>query len=179
MDNVKFDQTVDVEKSSTFNLEAEQALIGLLLVNNEVLGEIESIIDEDHFYDAINRKIFGHIASRTKKGLLVSPITLKPYLVSDEAFKDTDVPSLLTELSAMAISAYAARDYAKALFDLAVRRKLVDVGSEIIIDARKVNEDTAPAELITKAEQSLYNVASTGTKSVSYTHLTLPTTPYV
>ena len=104
MDNVKFDQTVDVEKSSTFNLEAEQALIGLLLVNNEVLGEIESIIDEDHFYDAINRKIFGHIASRTKKGLLVSPITLKPYLVSDEAFKDIDVPSLLTELSAMAIS---------------------------------------------------------------------------
>ena len=66
MDNVKFDQTVDVEKSSTFNLEAEQALIGLLLVNNEVLGEIESIIDEDHFYDVINRKIFGHIASRTK-----------------------------------------------------------------------------------------------------------------
>ena len=168
MDNVKFDQTVDVEKSSTFNLEAEQALIGLLLVNNEVLGEIESIIDEDHFYDAINRKIFGHIASRTKKGLLVSPITLKPYLVSDEAFKDIDVPSLLTELSAMAISAYAARDYATALFDLAVRRKLVDVGNEIIIDARKVNEDTAPAQLITKAEQSLYDVASTGTKSRSF-----------
>ena len=131
----------------------EQALIGLLLVNNEVLGEIESIIDEDHFYDAINRKIFGHIASRTKKGLLVSPITLKPYLVSDEAFKDIDVP-LLTELSAMAISARA-RDYATAL-DLAVRRKLVDVGSEIILDARKVNEDTEPTQLISKAEQSLY-----------------------
>ncbi len=65
MDNVKFDQTADVDTSSTFNLEAEQALIGLLLVNNEVLGEIEAIIGEDHFYDAINRKIFGHIASRT------------------------------------------------------------------------------------------------------------------
>ena len=49
MDNAKFDQTVDVEKSSTFNLEAEQALLGLLLVNNEVLGEIEAIIGEDHF----------------------------------------------------------------------------------------------------------------------------------
>ena len=72
MDNVKFDQTVDVEKSATFNLEAEQALIGLLLVNNEVLGEIESIIAEDHFYDGLNRRIFSHIASRTKKGLIVS-----------------------------------------------------------------------------------------------------------
>ncbi len=171
MDNVKFDQTVDEEKSSTFNLEAEQALIGLLLVNNEILGEIESIIGEDHFYDVINRKIFGHIASRTKKGLLVSPITLKPYLDSDEAFKDIDVPSLLTELSAMAISAYAAKDYATALFDLAVRRKLVDVGSEIILDARKVAEDTAPAKLISKAEQSLYNVASTGTQSRSFAPL--------
>ena len=108
MDNVKLDQTADVDKSSTFNLEAEQALIGLLLVNSEVLGEIESIIDEDHFYDGINKKIFTHIASRTKKGLIVSPITLKPYLDSDEDFHDIDVPSLLTELSAMAISAYAA-----------------------------------------------------------------------
>ena len=80
MDNVKLDQTADVDKSSTFNLEAEQALIGLLLVNSDVLGEIESIIDEDHFYDGINKKIFIHIASRTKKGLIVSPITLKPYL---------------------------------------------------------------------------------------------------
>ena len=127
MDNVKFNQTVDEEKSSTFNLEAEQALLGLLLVNNDVLGEIEMIIGEDHFYDGINKKIFSHIASRTKKGLIVSPITLKPYLNSDEDFKDIDVPSLLTELSAMAISAYAAKDYAIALFDLAVRRNLVDI----------------------------------------------------
>ena len=51
MDNVKLDQTADVDKSSTFNLEAGASLIGLLLVNNEVLGEIESIIDEDHFYE--------------------------------------------------------------------------------------------------------------------------------
>ena len=99
MDNVKLDQTSDVDKSSTFNIEAEQALIGLLLVNSEILGEIETIIDEDHFYDGLNRRIFSHIASRTKKGLIVSPITLKPYLDSDEAFKDIDVPSLLTELS--------------------------------------------------------------------------------
>ena len=159
MDNVKFDQTAEVEKSSTFNLEAEQALIGLLLVNNEVLGEIESIIAEDHFYDGLNRRIFSHIASRTKKGLIVSPITLKPYLDSDEAFKDIDVPSLLTELSAMAISAYAAKDYATALFDLAIRRQLIDIGNEIIIDARKITEDTIPAQLITKAEQSLYDLS--------------------
>jgi replicative DNA helicase len=168
MDNVKFDQSVDEEKSSTFNIEAEQALLGLLLVNNEVLGEIETVIGEDHFYDGLNRKIFSHIASRTKKGLVVSPITLKPYLDSDEDFKNIDVPSLLTELSAMAISAYAAKDYANALFDLAVRRKLVDIGNEIIVDARKITEDTGPTQLIIKAEQSLYDVASTGTQSKTF-----------
>ena len=168
MDNVKFDQSVDEEKSSTFNIEAEQALLGLLLVNNEVLGEIETVIGEDHFYDGLNRKIFSHIASRTKKGLVVSPITLKPYLDSDEDFKNIDVPSLLTELSAMAISAYAAKDYANALFDLAVRRKLIDIGSEIIVDARKITEDTVPTQLIIKAEQSLYDVASTGTQSKTF-----------
>ena len=61
MDNIKFDQTVDEDKSATFNVEAEQALLGLLLVNNEILGEIENIIGEDHFYDGINRKIFNFV----------------------------------------------------------------------------------------------------------------------
>ena len=103
-----------------------------------------------------------------KKGLVVSPITLKPYLDSDEDFKSIDVSSLLTELSAMAISAYAAKDYANALFELAVRRKLVEIGNEIIVDARKITEDTGPTQLIIKAEQSLYDVASTGTQSKTF-----------
>ena len=47
MDNVTYNQTTDQEATSTFNIEAEQALIGLLLVNNEVLGEIETIIGEE------------------------------------------------------------------------------------------------------------------------------------
>ena len=68
----------------------------------------------------------------------------------------------------MAISAYAAKDYANALFDLAVRRKLVDIGNEIIVDARKITEDTGPTQLIIKAEQSLYDVASTGTQSKTF-----------
>ena len=68
MDNVKLDQTADVDKSSTFNLEAEQALIGLLLVNSEVLGEIESIIDEDHFYDGINKKYSTILHLEPEKG---------------------------------------------------------------------------------------------------------------
>jgi replicative DNA helicase len=168
MDNVTYNQTTDQEATSTFNIEAEQALIGLLLVNNEVLGEIETIIGEEHFYDGINKKIFSHIASRTRKGMIVSPITLKPYLDSDEDFKDIDVPSLLTELSAMAISAFAAKDYATSLFELAVRRKLVEIGSEIITDAKKVTEETIQSQLITKAEQSLYHVASIGTQSKNF-----------
>ena len=168
MDNVTLNQTTVEGDSSTFNVEAEQALIGLLLVNNDILGEIESIVKEEHFYDAINRKIFGHIVSRTQKGLIVSPITLKPYLDSDEDFIDIDVPSLLTELTAMAISAFAARDYASSIFELAVRRNLVEIGNQLIVDAKKISEDTVPERLITKAEQSLYNVASTGTQSRNF-----------
>ena len=76
MDNAKFDQTVDVEKSSTFNLEAEQALLGLLLVNNEVLGEIEAIIGEDHFYDAINRKYLVILLQERKKVRLFHQLPL-------------------------------------------------------------------------------------------------------
>ena len=67
MDNVKFDQTAEVEKSSTFNLEAEQALVSLLLVNNEVLGEIESIIAEDLFYDGLNRRILAILHQEQKR----------------------------------------------------------------------------------------------------------------
>ena len=153
---------------ATFNIEAEQSLIGLLLINNEILGEIETLVSEEHFFDGFHKKIFSLIASKARRGLTASPITLKPYLDSDEDFKEIDTASLLTELSARAISAFAAKDYANSIFELALRRSLIDIGQNIIIKARKVSEDNAPDKLIVEAEQSLYEVASKGTSNRTF-----------
>ena len=154
--------------ASTFNIEAEQSLIGLLLINNEILAEIESLITEEHFFDSFHKKIFSLIASKARKGLVASPVTLKPYLDSDEDFKDIDSATLLTELSARAINAFAAKDYARSIFDLAVRRKLIEIGHEVISKARVVSENNTPEKLIVEAEQSLYDVASKGSNNRTF-----------
>tara|TARA_X000001036_G_scaffold368011_1_gene353493 strand:- start:1056 stop:2507 length:1452 start_codon:yes stop_codon:yes gene_type:complete len=154
--------------ASTFNIEAEQSLIGLLLINNEILTEIESLVSEEHFFDSFHKKIFSLIASKARKGLTASPVTLKPYLESDEDFKDVDAATLLTELSARAINAFAAKDYARSIFDLAVRRKLIEIGHDVISKARVVSENNTPEKLIVEAEQSLYDVASKGSNNRTF-----------
>ncbi len=154
--------------TSTFNIEAEQSLIGLLLINNEILTEIEQLVSEEHFFDNFHKKIFSLIASKARKGLTASPVTLKPYLDSDEDFKDIDTATLLTELSARAINAFAAKDYARSIFDLAVRRKLIEIGHEVISKARIVSEANTPDALIVEAEQSLYDIASKGSNNRTF-----------
>ena len=59
------------------NIEAEQAVIGSILISNEIFDEINIIITSNNFYDPMHQKIFEAIESLIYKGLLANPITLK------------------------------------------------------------------------------------------------------
>ncbi|MDA9839048.1 replicative DNA helicase, partial [Candidatus Pelagibacter sp.] len=61
------------------NIEAEQAVIGSLLVNNEIFDEISTIISGINFYDPMHQKIFDAVDTLIYKGMLANPITLKNY----------------------------------------------------------------------------------------------------
>ena len=144
------------------NIEAEQALLGALLLNNEIFDRVAAIVEPHHFYDPVHGRIFECAAGRILKGVRADPVALKPFLADDEGLAELGGPDYLARLAGAAISIVAAKDYAQAIRDLAMRRDLIRIGEEIQTRATDVGEDIEPPEQITQAEQQLYSLAEKG-----------------
>jgi replicative DNA helicase len=144
------------------NIEAEQALLGALLLNNEVFDRIDSIVKANHFYEPVHGRIYELAAKRIQKNALASPVTLKPFLAEDEGLQQLGGTEYLARLAGATISISAARDYAETIRDLALRRDLVQIGEEIVVRAATFDSDAEPAEQITEAEAALYSLAERG-----------------
>src|SRR5690606_23291344 len=140
------------------NIEAEQQLLGAILVNNDIYDRIASLIRAEHFFDPVHARIFEIAAARIQKNALASPGTLKAFMEDDPGLKELGGPAYLVRLAGAAISAFAARDYAQMIYDLAVRRELIQLGRDISDRAQKVEVDSEPREQITEAEQRLYKL---------------------
>ena len=144
------------------NIEAEQQLLGAILTNNEVYDRIASLVKPVHFFDPVHQRIFERAAARIQKNALASPVTLKPFFEDDAGLAELGGPSYLARLAGAAISAYAARDYAQMIYDLAVRRELIGLGRDISAKAAKVEVDSEPRDQIIEAEQRLYQLGEQG-----------------
>lgn len=144
------------------NIEAEQALLGAILVNNEVYDRVAAIIESRHFYDPLHARIYEVAGRRIQKNALATPITLKPFFEDDEALAEVGGPAYLARLAGAAVSIFNARDFAQSIHDLSVRRELMDVGEDIVLTARTADHEIEPRDQIVEAEQRLYALAETG-----------------
>tara|TARA_R110002124_G_scaffold132305_2_gene294827 strand:+ start:5933 stop:7432 length:1500 start_codon:yes stop_codon:yes gene_type:complete len=144
------------------NIEAEQALLGALLVNNDVYDKIAAIVKDIHFFDPVHARIFETIAARIQKNALASPVTIKAFFEDDEGLAELGGPSYLARLAGASVSVFAARDYAQMIYDMAIRRDLMAIGEEISSKARLVEISSEPAEQIVEAEQRLYALSEQG-----------------
>jgi replicative DNA helicase len=144
------------------NIEAEQQLLGAILTNNEVYDRIAALVKPVHFFDPVHQRIFERAAARIQKNALASPVTLKPFFEDDAGLAELGGPAYLARLAGAAISAYAARDYAQMIYDLAVRRELIGLGRDISAKAAKVEVDSEPRDQIIEAEQRLYQLGEQG-----------------
>ncbi|GMG81206.1 replicative DNA helicase [Paralimibaculum aggregatum] len=144
------------------SIEAEQAVLGALLINNEVFDRISGIIEAHHFYDPVHGRIFALAASRIGKRMLASPVTLKPFLADDEGLKELGGVAYLARLAEAVVSIISVRDYAIEVRDLALRRDLMRIGDEIQGRAATFDAEMGPSEQISEAEQALYTLAERG-----------------
>ncbi len=147
------------------NIEAEQQLLGAILTNNDIYDRVAGVINETHFYDPVHARIYEVAAARIAKNALASPVTLKAFLEDDPGLKELGGPAYLVRLAGAAISSFAARDYAQMIYDLAIRRKLMDLGRDIVAKAAKVEVANEPKEQIVEAEQALYKLGETGSNA--------------
>ena len=154
-------ETQDAE-AMPHSIEAEQQLLGAILTNNDVYDRVASIIGPQHFYDPVHARIYETAASRIAKNALASPVTLKAFLEHDEGLKELGGPAYLARLAGAAISAFAVRDYAEMIYDLAIRRELIGLGKQIADKAARVDVTSEPKQQIVEAEQQLYSLAEQG-----------------
>ena len=144
------------------NIEAEQQLLGAILTNNDVFDRISSLVKAEHFFDPVHQRIYEIASARIQKNALASPVTLKAFFDDDSGLKELGGPAYLVRLAGAAISAYATRDYAQMIYDLAVRRELIQLGRDIAAQAAKVEVALEPKDQIIEAEQRLYKLGEQG-----------------
>jgi replicative DNA helicase len=147
------------------NIEAEQAVIGSILVTNEIFDDINTIVSNINFYDPMHQKIFNAIESMIYKGLLANPITLKNYFEKEK--DEIDVPEYLVKITKFSTSARQAIEYSKIIYDMFVRRELIKISDQIIDDAKENDLNVSGQNIIENSEKLLYDLAEKGTFSSS------------
>ena len=151
-----------VFRDAPHNLEAEQALLGAILVNNEAVDRVSSFLKPDHFFDPLHGRIFEATAQLIMGGKRATPITLKTFFQNEEPVGELSVPQYLGRLSANATTIINAEDYGRTVYDLSVRRQLIDIGEIMVNTAYDSPIDAPPETQIEEAEQQLYDLAETG-----------------
>ena len=142
------------------NIEAEQSVIGSILVTNEIFDEINTIISSINFYDPMHQKIFNAIENLIYKGMLANPITLKNYF-NDEK-DDIDIPEYLVKITKFSTSVRQAIEYSKIIYDMFVRRELIKI-SEQTIDSANINDlESNGQSIIENSEKLLFDLAEKG-----------------
>ena len=147
------------------NIEAEQSVIGSILVSNEIFDEINMIVTSKNFYDPMHQKIFGAIEKLIYSGMLANPITLKNYFEKEK--DEINVPDYLIKITKFSTSSRQTIEYSKLIYDLFVKRELIKI-SENIIDTAKLNDlDHDGKSIIENFEKSLFDLAEKGSFSSS------------
>jgi replicative DNA helicase len=144
------------------NVEAEQALLGAILVNNDAYYRVSDFLKPLHFHEPLHRKIYELAGDTIRMGKIATTITLKTHLPADAKVGDLTIPQYLARLAAEAVTIINAEDYGRAIYDLALRRSLITIGEDMVNIAYDAPLDMPPQNQIEDAERRLFELAETG-----------------
>lgn len=149
-------------RQAPHNLEAEQALLGALLINNDAFDRVSDFLKAEHFALPFHRELYSLIEKVVGVGKLANPVTLKPFLKDEQLVGEMPAFNYVVRLATEAVTVINALDYARTIYDLAVRRALIELGENIVNTAYDAPVDLAPGKQIEEAEQRLFKLAETG-----------------
>ena len=156
------DATTPAFRSAPHNIEAEQSLLGAILVNNDAFYRVSDFLEGKHFYEPIHQTIYETSSSLIRMGKIATPVTLKTFLPADTDLGGMTVGQYLARLAAEATTIINAQDYGRTIYDLALRRDLIGIGEDMVNVAYDAPVDFLPRAQIEDAERRLYELAETG-----------------
>ncbi len=166
MENIKISNKESNQKQPS-NLEAEQALLGSILVNNDIIDEVSNIIKPISFFDPAHIKIYEVIETLNNKGMIANPITLKNYFEKDNMLSEVGGTEYLVKLTRFSGSTKQAIDYAKVIHEMYLRRELVLISDNLSSETLNSKEQSAE-NIIENTEKSLFDLAERGSFSQSF-----------
>ena len=143
------------------NIEAEQALLGAILVNNEAFYRVSDFLGPEHFYEPVHREIYEVAGKIIRAGKAATPITVKTYL-PEQLTAEVTLPQYLARLAAEATTVINSADYGQTIYDLAIRRNLIQIGETMVSTAYESDVELTAPKQIEEAEKSLFDLAEKG-----------------
>lgn len=143
------------------NLEMEQALLGAILVDNEAINKLVSL-EPQHFAEPLHERVFETAKRLIERGQLAVPATLKTYLESDEGLQAVGGAAYLGRLAETAVPSFYVEEYGRTIYDLSLRRSLIDIGEETAARANASDAELPAIQQIEETEQSLFSLAESG-----------------
>ena len=168
MEKVNLSLTSSNENKLPSNIEAEQSLIGSVLVNNDIIDEISNIVNAGKFFDPIHRKIYEVMENLNNKGMIANPITLKNYFENDSGLSEVGGVDYLVKLTRFSSSVKQAIDYAKIIHEMYVKRELIFISDGIEDQAKDDQTEKTGENIIEDAEKSLFDLAERGNFSQTF-----------
>ncbi len=153
------------------NLEAEQAVLGALLLNNDVFEQASEVLEARHFFEPLHQRLFEKISELIRKGRVASPITVKSVMGEDQALKEVGGQSYLANLAGAAFAVVSPYDYARVVRDLALRRELIRIAETMRGTAFDDTVGLSPHDQIERAETHLFDLAESGKAERGFEHL--------
>ena len=142
------------------NIEAEQAILGSILVSNEIFDDISPIINSNNFFDPMHQKIYSAIEKLIFGGMLANPITLKNIFENEK--DDLNIPEYLIKMTKFSSSSRQAIEYSKLIYDLFVKRELIKISENLAYTAKSSELDKDGKSIIEDTEKTLFDLAEKG-----------------
>ena len=146
------------------NMEAEQALLGAILVNNEALDLVAGWLRPEHFNEPGHQRIYSAVLALTNRGETAKPVTLSRYFEADNALADVGGPQYLARLAGAAITTKNAPSYARLIVDTAKLRQVIGICETYRAAAHDPDpeEATPSVAIIDEMEGALFDLHETG-----------------
>ncbi len=152
----------ELQRKIPANIQAEQMLIGAVLLNNEALNKVGEFLKPEHFYQPVHQRIYKSILDIIDKGLSATPVSLKNIFDKDPDLAEVGGSDYLSRLVSLSTSVINASDYGTIIYNLYLRRKLISIGEDIVNEAYTRENEVSSESQIEEAESKLFNLAHEG-----------------
>ena len=156
------DQSLPSFRSPPHNFEAEKALLGAIFANNNAYDRVSGYLRPEHFADPIHGNIYDATSKLIERGQIADPITLRTFFKQDGSLADVGGTRYLAEIAGSMVNVINAVEYGRLIYDLHLKRHLIELGEQVVNNAYSPEVDDNAMKQIENAEQTLYDLATTG-----------------